>query len=131
MDALGKRVLHFGIYNTWHYNGLPGVEFAARFLPHWDDYIYVQSHSGRFYAQSLNPKLDDNWFEVHPTMVGELGVEGDRDCGEITQPWTPALPSGGLVEQGLECGYWTQSGGFIKYSFAILENGEIWRWRSR
>jgi len=116
--------------NAWWADNLPDGERAERFLPHWDDYIYVQSKSGRTYAQALNPELEGNWREVDPIMVGELGAQGHSDCAEPNQPWTPAIYSPASAVHGLECGYWTRGGEFFKYSFAILENGELWRWLS-
>jgi len=113
---------------SWRENSLPGGEHAERFLPYWDDYIYIQSLSGRFYVLALNPELDDGWREVDPIYVGELGGQGQSSCAEIDQPWRPMIPSDSPIRQGLECGYWNTEGEFIKYSFAILENGEIWRW---
>lgn len=129
VGALGMRTLVMGgFFIRWKNNNLPDIERAERFLPHWDDYIYVQAQSGRYYAQALNPKLDGGWREVVPTMVGELGGEGHSDCGEVCLPWTPMIQSTAPVVGGLECGYWTTRGEFLKYSYAILENGELWRW---
>ena len=116
--------------NSWRQDNLPGNERAGRFLPHWDDYIYVQAESGRFYAQALNPKLRGNWREVESVLVGELGGQGHSNCSEPSQPWTPAIYSPAATVHGLECGYWSNEGEFRTYGFAILENGDLWRWRS-
>ena len=124
------RALVAGAGNAWWPDNLPDGERAESFLPHWDDYIYVQSGSGRTYAQALNPELEGSWQEVDPILVGELGAQGYSDCAEPSQPWTPAIHSPASAVHGLECGYWNQGGEFSKYAFAILENGEVWRWRS-
>lgn len=119
-----------GEFSAWKPDYLPEGERGERFLPYWDDYIYVQSRGGGYFARPINPRLQDGWREVNATMVGELGGEGHSDCGEVSQPWTPAIPAPGQVIQGLECGYWPEGGGFFKSSFALLENGGIWRWQS-
>ena len=131
VGALGTLAFPAGPHNGWRENSLPGAEDADRFLPHWDDFVYLSSKSGRFYAYPLNPTLDGNWREVPSTWVGEMGGTGHSDCDEIAQPWTPAIYTTASVVQGLECGYWTTGGDFLKYSFAVLDNGEIWLWRYR
>ena len=128
--AWGANAWLTGAFSAWKLDSLPQGARAERFLPYWDDFIYVQSRNGGFYAQPINPRLTGGWREVNSSMVGELGGQGYGECGEISQPWTPASPAPGQVVQGLECGYWTQNGSFFKYSYALMDNGAIWRWRS-
>ncbi|MFC1878781.1 hypothetical protein ACFLZW_02595 [Chloroflexota bacterium] len=113
----------------WHQANLPSQSKAAHFLPVSDDYLYLQSMDGRFYAYGLAPKLEENWREIEPNLVGELRRLGKSDCVLVEGPWRPAIQSASPVVEGVECGFWTSSGSFNKYSFAILENGEVWRWQ--
>lgn len=114
----------------WQAAYLPQGEGALRFLPVSDDYAYLESQDGRFYAFGLAPDLSPVWVEVEALMVGEMRREGRSDCARVEGPWSPAVGSPSPAVEGVECGYWTADGVFYKRSFAILESGEVWRWHS-
>ena len=124
------RAPRTGFYG-WQAADLPEGRRARRFLPVSDDYLYVETQDGRYFAFGLAPDLAKAWQEVQAIQVGELRRLGRSDCARVEGPWSPAVGSSSPAIEGIECGYWTEEARFYKHSFAILENGEVWRWQMR
>ena len=88
--------------------------------------VYVETDEGRLFVLHIG-SYQEEWREAEGTDASRNGY-GDCALAEAVSYQSGELA--GVVVEELICSYWpAPDAGGITDRYAILDNGEVWRWR--
>jgi hypothetical protein len=122
-----------GAFNPWRAAPLPEDQAADHFSIAEEPFVYIRTTQGQVFAQSLDPEQPRQWEAGGGENPGE---GGDWECWLTDKVWSTLYQPPGRIRERLECIYiihdnreYAGSTTYV-YRYAILENGDVWRWEN-
>jgi hypothetical protein len=103
-----------GALVTWERVPLPKGQHPAHFIAGEGPYAFVETDQGQLYAQALSLGINDAWEETEQVSEAYPGSK----YGAMGYCSFETLDSLTVLDAG-----WSW------YRYAILDTGELWRWR--